>query len=110
LDVFATERLPAEQVGFSQVAADLQEAANQAGISLEAVTYQPRPQEQQPDLLRVEVSATLEGAYPSLLRYLEELEKSPQFYLINELAVVGARGRELKLELKLATYFRRGAV
>ncbi|HKZ53681.1 MAG TPA: type 4a pilus biogenesis protein PilO [Candidatus Acidoferrales bacterium] len=109
LDAFTTECLPGEQAGFSQVAADLQEAANQAGISLEAVSYQTRVDEQQADLLRVEVSATLEGLYPSLLRYLEELEKSPHFYLISELAVVGARGSELRLELKLATYFRRGA-
>lgn len=107
LDEFTTERLPPEQAGFSHVAADLQEAANQAGITLEAVSYQTRAQEQQPDLLRVEVSATLEGLYPSLLRYLEELEKSPQLYLIDELGVVGARGRALRLELKLATYFRR---
>jgi Tfp pilus assembly protein PilO len=107
LDEFTSEHLPGERDGFSAVAADLQEAATRAGVALESVAYQSEEAEERPELLRVEIRVTVEGLYANLLGYLEELERSPRFYLIDELGVVGARGRGLRLEMTVATYFRR---
>jgi hypothetical protein len=108
LEGFATEHIPSEQVGFSGVALDLQEAASQAGVALESVSYKTEADRQQVDLLRVAVNATLAGGYPNLLRYLEGLERSPHFYLIDGLEVVGTQRGHLQLKMELITYFRRG--
>lgn len=106
LEAFVAEHFSSERSGFSIVAADLAGAASQAGVTLETVSYMSEAEEAQPELLRVEIRATVEGRYPNLLRYLEELERSPRFYLVDELEVVGARRRGLRLEMRLATYFR----
>lgn len=108
LDKLTAESFLAERTGFSRVAAELEETANGAGVRVGRVAYQSQEEKARPELRRVEISSTVEGGYPNLLRYLEELERSPHFYLINELNVVGAEGGTVHVEMRLVTYFRRG--
>ena len=107
LEQFAAEHFLTEQTGFSRVAAELEDAASQAEVRLGELSYETQVEKAQPDILRVEISTSMEGAYPNVLHYLEELERSPHFYLINELRVAGAEGGEVRLEMRLATYLRR---
>ena len=109
LEKFTAERFLAERTGFSRLAAELEETANRVGVHVGRVAYQSQGEKARPELLRVEINTSVEGGYPSLLRYLEELERSPQLYLINELNVVGAEGGTVRVEMRLATYFRRSA-
>lgn len=109
LSSFTAEHFPAEQGGYSGVAAALADAARTAGVRLENVGYKVGAQQPRPDLLVVEVSTDLQGAYPNLLRYLEGLEQSPGFYLIDELSLVGSQRGGLRLQVRLVTYFRRSA-
>lgn len=109
LDQFARERFLAARTGFSGVAADLEEAARQAGVFLGRVSYQTAEEKGQPDVLRVEIGTSVEGNYADLLNYLEVLERSPRLYLIDELNLVGAQSGQVRLEMRLATYLRRRA-
>lgn len=109
IEKFGAERLLAEQTGFSRVAAELDEAAGDAGVVLGRVGYQSAVERTQPEFLRVEITTSVEGQYGELLRYLEALEHSPHLYLINELTVEGAERGRLRLQMRLATYFRRKA-
>lgn len=110
LEKFAIERFPAERTGFSRVAAELEAAADEAGVVLGRVSYESTAERSQPDLLRVEITTSVEGEYAALLGYLDELERSPHLYLITELNVDGAQRGQVRLQMRLATYFRRGAV
>lgn len=109
LEKFAVERFPAERTGFSRVAAELEAAAEEAGVVLGRVSYESAAERSQPDLLRVEITTGVEGEYADLLRYLDELERSPHLYLINELNVDGTLRGQVRLQMRLATYFRRKA-
>lgn len=106
---FTNERFPLEQRGFAEVAAALNDAARTAAVRLGNVTYKVQNQSPRPELVAVEVKADLQGGYRSLLRYLEELQRAKGFYLIGELGVVSTQRGDLRLEMTLLTYFRRGA-
>lgn len=108
LQSFLSERFLDESSGFSRVVSDLGEAAADTGVELTSVSYDRKEMEEQPDLVRIEITAQLEGGYGSLLGYLEELERSERFYLINTLSVIGSQGGRLRLQMQLQTYFRRG--
>ena len=108
LEKFAAERFPAERTGSSRVAAELETAAEEAGVVLGRVSYESAPERSQPDLVRVDITTSVEGEYADLLRYLDELERSPHLYLINELNVDGSQRGQVRLQVRLATYFRRG--
>lgn len=107
LDQFTAERFLPERTGFSSVAAELEEATGGTGVRLGRVSYESQAEKARPELLRVEINTSVEGGYPNLLRYLEELERSPHCYLINNLGVVGAEGGAVRVEMRLVTYFRR---
>lgn len=107
LDKFTAERFPSERAGFSRVAEELDATASETGVQLGRVAYQSQEEKDRPELLRIEITTNVEGGYPNLLHYLEALERSPRFYLINELNVVGTEGGSVRVEMKLATYFRR---
>ena len=108
LDKFVGERFLPERTGFSRVAAELDDAAQQAEVALGRVAYDTSPDKAQPDLVRVEIATSVEGDYPALLDFLEALESSPHLYLLNDLNLGGTQGGQVRLEMRLATYFRRG--
>jgi Tfp pilus assembly protein PilO len=107
LEKFAAERFPAERVVSSRVGAELGAAAEEAGVVLGRASYERAPERNQPDLVRVDITTSVEGAYADLLRYLDELERSPHLYLINELNVDGTQRGQVRLQMRVATYFRR---
>lgn len=109
LQAFVAERLLAEQTGYSRLAADLEQAARQAGVRLGEVSYATAREGSQPDLLRVAITTGVEGSYADLLDYLGALERSRLLYLIDELSVAGGRSGRVRLELRLAAYLRRAA-
>ena len=109
LEAFAVEHLLAERTAYSRLAADLEQAARQAGVQLGQVSYDTREEKSQPDLVRVEITTSVEGSYADLLEYLGALERSERLYLIDELNVAGVRGGRVRLELRLAAYLRRAA-
>jgi Tfp pilus assembly protein PilO len=110
LDQFVSQHFPAERSGYSQVATDLDQASLAAQVDLNQVGYKPEVDKDHPDLLRVQVALRVGGGYMGLLRFLQELERSPRFYLIEELSVSGASGGSLQVELSLTTYFRRAGM
>ena len=53
------------------------------------------------------MSATVEGAYPGLVKFINGLERSQNFYLLDSLALAsGMGGTGVRLNLQLRTYFR----
>mgnify|MGYP001608520988 FL=1 len=54
----------------------------------------------------VTVSATVEGDYVSVVRFINGLERSDNFYLLDSLGLASSTGGSIKLNLQLRTYFR----
>ncbi|MGH9788218.1 MAG: GspMb/PilO family protein [Candidatus Acidiferrales bacterium] len=109
LDAFAAERFWDEKEGYSRTLAELTEAARSSGVRVSATQYRENQLKERPEMLGVQLTTSVEGSYANLLRFMEELERSPHFYLVRDLNVATQRGGEVKLEMSLVTYFRRGA-
>ncbi|MFQ5776619.1 MAG: type 4a pilus biogenesis protein PilO [Terriglobia bacterium] len=104
-----TQRFWDQRTGYSRVLGDLENAASKVGVSLSRSNYEEKTAEEWPILVQVEITSNVEGSFGNVLRYLDELERLPGLYLINELAVIGSRGGRIRLEMRLATYFRRAS-
>jgi hypothetical protein len=49
---------------------------------------------------------TVEGPYPALLQFISGIERSKNFYFLNQLQLNAAGPNGIRLQLDLHTYFR----
>jgi Tfp pilus assembly protein PilO len=94
--------------GYSGVLADIGQIAKKAGLATDNITFR---QEDLParGMVKVEVTAAVAGDYTSVVRFINGLQRSENFYILDDLALANAtdaRGSGLKLNIHLKTYFR----
>ncbi len=104
-DQFFTEELREAASGYSSIVGDLGGIAKEAGLRTNSVTFRQREISNR-GVVEVEVAATVEGDYPSLVSFINGLERSHNFYLLDSLQLASSTGGSLKLNLQLRTYFR----
>jgi Tfp pilus assembly protein PilO len=103
---FLTEQLLPSNGAYSALAEDLNRISRESGLQARGISYR---QNDLPDrrVVEVEVSASVEGNYQSLVKFINGLERSQQFYLLENLALVeSSSGAGIRLNLNLKTYFR----
>ena len=91
--------------GYSSVVEDLGRIARTAGLPPSAITFKQREIEKR-GVVEVAVSATVEGEYPALVRFVNGLERSEHLYLLDSLNLIDAQEKHVKLSLQMKTYFR----
>ncbi len=101
---FAKELRPASS-GYSSIVADLGAIAKEAGLRTNAVTFRQRDLANR-GVVEIAVVTTVEGDYPTLVSFINGLERSDNFYLLDSLSLASNVGGSLKLNLQLRTYFR----
>ena len=104
-DSFFAERLLPAPSGYSAVIADLGKIAGQAGLPASNIAYKQREVERR-GIVEVEVTATVEGDYPSLAKFINGLERSDRLYLLDSFALVSGTEKKIKLNLAMRTFFR----
>ncbi|HUO35568.1 MAG TPA: GspMb/PilO family protein [Candidatus Acidoferrum sp.] len=94
--------------GYSAIQADLSSIASKAGVHASSVSFKPKEFLQQ-GVTEISISEDIEGDYPSVLQFINGLEISDNFYLLRGLTLdsTSSGGASLKLQLDLATYFRK---
>ena len=60
-------------------------------------------------LRRVLIEAAFSGNYPDMMRFVNGLEKSKTFFLVDNINVGEAQGGEVKLQMKLEAFVRANA-
>lgn len=109
LDRFLNQHFLAEEAGFSAIVDELEGAGDHSGVEPGRVDFRPYGVRDRPELVRIEITTTVEGGYRNLLRFLEALERSGNVYLLERLGLASTIGQgKLKLDLTLETYLRRG--
>jgi Tfp pilus assembly protein PilO len=103
-DFFQKDLRHAEQ-GYSSVLSDLDVLAKEAGLQFTSTRIRERPVEKR-DVKEVTVSISIQGAYPSLVSFINGLERSHNFYLLDSLTLDSSNEGTLRLNLELRTYFR----
>lgn len=103
-DFFAKQFLDGA-TAYSTIVADLGEIAKSTGIRTSGVTFKQRELEKR-GVSEVEVTTTVEGEYGNLVRFVNGLERSKNFYLLDSLALASSAGGNIRLNLHLRTYLR----
>jgi hypothetical protein len=104
IDDFYKDRLPSED---SAIAENLGKLASSTGVKIGGVKY--KVEDPEPVGLRqVKIDAEFSGDYLQLVRFLNELERSKLFFLVDSVELGGEQGGIVKLQMQLETYLKSG--
>jgi len=102
---YESDFLPASN-GYSAVIAEFTEITHKAGLKTGGVTFQQKELKDH-GVTQVSMKTTVEGDYPALIDFIHALEKSRNFYLLDNLTLAsGGTTPGVKLNLDLRTFFR----
>ncbi len=102
---FYEQELPQSTAGYSSLVADLGEIANKSGLRTSSTAFQDHELKDR-GVTEIQIQETVEGDYASVLKYIEGLERSKNFYLLSDLGLDSSETGTLHLKLLLKTYFR----
>jgi Tfp pilus assembly protein PilO len=105
LDQYTTDR----RSTFSTIFAELQRVAHDAGIQPRPISYELDQVEGSDTLSQLSISAAYEGSYASLTKFVNLLDKSPRFLIIESLTAAPQQtntGDTLSVSIKLDTFVR----
>ena len=107
LDEFYQQLLPADLVSARRLTyTSLPALARRSNVEYEERTYQESTKKGE-SLGRLEIRMVLQGDYEGLREFIHELERAPEFVIIDGLSLTElAEGDRLKLSLGLSTYFQ----
>jgi len=103
---FYVDRLP---TAYSTVAAQLGTLAHANNVRLSRVQYKQAPGLDGPPeaaLTEVDMDATLTGDYRPLMQFLNGLERSRTFFMVNSITLSGQQSGTVNLRMRLLTYLR----
>jgi hypothetical protein len=89
---------------FSEMLTDLERLAKQNQLQPGDISYTLDDRANQLGWITVAVTLTVDGDYPNLVRFLNRLEQSKLFWIVEGLTVSGRMGQNLRLNLQAATY------
>lgn len=104
-DLFVRQNLPAAESGYSGVVSDLGNMARDAGLRAENVNFRQHDTDKR-GVIEIDISELVNGDYPSVVRFINSLEHSRTFYVLDGLSLAAGSAGELRLNLQLRTYFR----
>jgi|HubBroStandDraft_3_1064219.scaffolds.fasta_scaffold247411_2 Tfp pilus assembly protein PilO len=89
----------------STIKDDLDALAKESGLQLTTTHFKQKSIDKR-GVDEITISVTMQGAYPSLVSFINSLERSKNFYLLDSLTLDTGSEGALKLNLELRTYFR----
>jgi Tfp pilus assembly protein PilO len=113
-DSFYRTDFQAATDGYSAVEADLTGIAAKSSVKNFGVIFDQKEVKGR-GVAEIKISDTVEGDYPSILKFINGLEQSKYFYLLSDLKLDSATantpgasnsGSVIRLHLELRTYFR----
>ncbi len=108
-DKFLAEYTTDRRTTFSTIAAELERASQEAGIKPRPASYELEPVEGSDTLYQMTITAAYEGTYANLTKFVNLLDKSPRFLIIESLMAAPQQsnaGDALSISIKLDTFVR----
>lgn len=104
IDGFYKERLPAQDSAISE---GLGKLASANGVHIGQIRYSLKDED--PVGLRpLVIDADLSGNYLQLVRFINALERSELFFIVDSVDLGGEQGGVVKLQIKIETYLKTG--
>jgi type IV pilus assembly protein PilO len=98
-DEFYSARFP---TAYSTISAAINDLETKNSVRLTRLSYSPRPAIA--GLAEIRMDASLSGEYAPLMHFINGMERSKTFFLINGLTLTGQQGGLVNLRLRLITY------
>jgi type IV pilus assembly protein PilO len=106
-DQFVNDYFLGSRTAFSTLAGELDSAATSAKIVQKDHGYSYEPIDGSDTLSVMNVTAQYEGAYPDLMHFVHEIDKSPRLLIIESLSAAPQQGSDkLSVSMKLDTLVR----
>ena len=106
-DSFLSEYTTDRRTTSSTMLAELERIAKEAGIKPRPASFELEPVEGSDTLTQMTISASYEGTYQNLTKFVNLLDKSPRFLIIESIAATPIQGSaNLTVLLKLDTFVR----
>jgi len=102
---FMQKDLRPTSAGYSSVSEDLGALAKDSGLQITSTHFRQKNIDKR-GVDEITITITMQGAYPSLVSFINALERSSSFYLLDSLSLDSSSEGTLKLNLELRTYFR----
>src|ERR1700688_2108834 len=99
-DQFFTTHFHPAGAGYSAISEDLGELSRTAGLRSDAITFHQHNADTR-GLVEIEITTSVEGDYDSLIQFLNKLEHSENFYVLDSLALASSTAGKIRLNLKL---------
>lgn len=104
-DAFYRESFLNAASGYSSIQSDMDAIAAKAGVRTSGLTFAQKAIEGR-GVTEISIKTDVEADYPSLIRFINNIERSGNFYLLDDLHLASATAGEIKLNISLHTYFR----
>lgn len=101
IEAFYDKRIPAN---YSSIAIRIGELEVQSGVRLSRVQYTQGPSGA--DLAEISMDAGISGKYPQIMRFVNELERDQNFFVIRAMALTGQEEGLVNLRLRVSTWLR----
>jgi Tfp pilus assembly protein PilO len=107
-DQFLTLYMTPRRTTYSQVYAEIQDAAEKSGMKWKEGTFSPPdPVKGSDDLSMITLSVSFEGPYPNLLKFVNLLDRSKRFLIMESLVAAPLPdGKTLSTMVKINTFVR----
>jgi type IV pilus assembly protein PilO len=90
---------------YSTISTSLDKIGSESGAKVSGEKFDQKDAEIE-GLQRVEISSDVSGDYLQLVRFINGLERSKLFFMVDDLALGNEQNGVVKLEIKLETYLR----
>jgi hypothetical protein len=104
-DAFYHESFLDASSGYSNIETDLGDIASKAGVKTSGFTFKEKPVPGR-GVTEMSIATSVSADYPSIIQFINGLERSKNFYLLDSLQLASASPGSIRLDLSLHTYFR----
>jgi type IV pilus assembly protein PilO len=101
MKAFYADRIPAS---YSVIATRIGELAVKSGVRLSRVQYTQGASGT--DLTEISMDAGISGDYPSIMRFVNSLERNQVFFVIRAMSLTGQQGGLVNLRIRVSTWLR----
>lgn len=91
--------------GYSEIESDLDAIAAKAGVKTSGFSFRQKDVKDR-GVTEISISTGVDADYASVIEFINGLERSKNFYLVDDLHLGSASAGAIRLEIQLHTYFR----
>lgn len=91
--------------GYSDIETDLDSIASKAGVKNTGFGFKQKDVKDR-GVTQITINTTVEAPYPAVIAFIDGLERSKYFYLVDEVEMTSGENATIRLQLGLHTFFR----